>query len=60
MQAITKRMSGEFKQTTQKFHRILGSVTLLCSYQIIFSDSGLKFVEVIKHATQATAAANKI
>ena len=51
---------GEFKQTTQKFHRILGSVTLLCSYQIIFSDSGLKFVEVIKHATQATAAANKI
>jgi hypothetical protein len=27
---------GEFKQTTQKFHRILRSVTLLCSHQIIF------------------------
>jgi hypothetical protein len=28
-------MRGEFKQTTQKFHRILGSVTLLCSHQMI-------------------------
>jgi hypothetical protein len=26
---------GEFKQTTQKSHRILSSVTLLCSHQII-------------------------
>jgi hypothetical protein len=31
----TGTLMGEFKQTTQKSHRILSSVTLLCSHQII-------------------------